>query len=149
MWLLPNIHMQIGRVTMTSVFREQLIWSWCGSSAVLSLSDSDLELLSESLELADSTPLDCAASNELLHKHTRHHEKVTVVWWQNETHTVMHLHLMKLVLVLVLWFTVHQFCEFVKFEKQIFRPTVLVIIETKIPTFQFVKYEDSTDNVLF
>lgn len=37
---------------------------------VLSLSDSDLELLSESLELADSTPLECAASNELRRVYT-------------------------------------------------------------------------------
>lgn len=37
----------------------------CGASSVplslLSLSESDPELLSESLELADSTPLECAA----------------------------------------------------------------------------------------
>lgn len=35
-----------------------------GSSVVLSLSDSDLELLSESLELVDSAPLECAACDE-------------------------------------------------------------------------------------
>lgn len=34
-----------------------------------SLSESDPELLSDSLELIDSTPLECAASNELQQKH--------------------------------------------------------------------------------
>lgn len=54
----------------TSVFTE-LPTGCCGSSSVvLSPSDSDLELLSESLELVDSTPLECAASNELQHTQT-------------------------------------------------------------------------------
>lgn len=57
---------------------------------VPSLSDSDLELLSESLEL-NSTPLECAASNELQYTHTKNttitsHRSVVVVmirlWFQ-------------------------------------------------------------------
>lgn len=55
----------------TSVFTELLTGCWGGSSAVLSLSESDLELLSESLELVESTPLECAASNELRRAHTK------------------------------------------------------------------------------
>lgn len=50
---------------ITSVLTELLTGCWSGSSVVLSLSDSDLELLSESLELADSTSLECTASNDL------------------------------------------------------------------------------------
>lgn len=49
---------------MTSDF-EQLTGSWVDCSITLSLSDSEPELLSESLELAESTPLECAASNAL------------------------------------------------------------------------------------
>lgn len=45
---------------------------------VLSLSDSDLELLSESLELADSAPLECAASNELQNDTIMSHSGVTI-----------------------------------------------------------------------
>lgn len=59
---------------------------------VPSLSDSDLELLSESLELADSTPLECAASNELQHKHTKHHNNITWYCYRyNEINTVAHM----------------------------------------------------------
>ncbi len=56
-----------GKQQITSAFTEMLAGGLSGSSVVLSLSDSDLELLSESLELADSTPLECDASSELQH----------------------------------------------------------------------------------
>lgn len=57
-------------MNFTSAFSALLAGCWCGSSAVLSLSDSDLELLSESLELVDSNPLEFGASNKLLHTQT-------------------------------------------------------------------------------
>lgn len=47
-----------------SAFTELLIGGCGGSSIVLSLSDSDLELVSESLELADSTSLECASAGK-------------------------------------------------------------------------------------
>lgn len=53
----------------TSAFIELLDGYGRGSPAALSPSDSDLELLSESLELVDSSPLECAALNEL-QRHT-------------------------------------------------------------------------------
>lgn len=49
----------------TSAFIELLPGHFGGSSAALSPSESDLELLSESLELGDSGPLECGALNEL------------------------------------------------------------------------------------
>lgn len=45
----------------TSAFFEPLAGYRDGSSEALSPSESDLELLSESLELADSSTLECAA----------------------------------------------------------------------------------------
>lgn len=49
----------------TSAFIELLPGHCGGSSMALSPSESDLELLSESLELGDSSPLECAALTEL------------------------------------------------------------------------------------
>lgn len=63
---------------ITSVFTLLLTEGWGVSSVVPSLSDSDIELLSESLVLADSTPLECAASNELQHTHT-HKQNTTII----------------------------------------------------------------------
>lgn len=62
--------MQRNERQITSVLTVLLTGGSGGSPVALSLSDSDLELLSESLELADSTPLECAASNELQHTDT-------------------------------------------------------------------------------
>lgn len=57
-------------VKLTSAFAELLPGHAGGSSAALSPSESDLELLSESLELGDSGPPECGALNEL-RKQTR------------------------------------------------------------------------------
>lgn len=69
MFMCPLYIYKKDKQQITFVLTELLTGGWGGSSVVLSLSDSDLELLSESLELADSTPLECAASNELQHTH--------------------------------------------------------------------------------
>jgi len=58
------------KITLVLTFK-LLTGSRVGSSMAQSLSDSDLELLSESLELVDSTPLICAASNERLRTHMK------------------------------------------------------------------------------
>lgn len=52
-------------IKYTSAFIELLPGHFGGSSAALSPSESDLELLSESLEQVDSSPLECGALNEL------------------------------------------------------------------------------------
>lgn len=70
----------------TSAFVELLPGHVGGSSAALSPSESDLELLSESLELGDSGPLECGALNEL-RKQTRASQSTSrcselpVVWF--------------------------------------------------------------------
>lgn len=62
----------VKRKLITSAFTELLTGGGGGGSSVVpSLSDSDPELLSKSLELVDSAALEWAASNELrTHTHT-------------------------------------------------------------------------------
>lgn len=64
-----------------SVFTELFTGCCSCSSAMLSLSDSDLELLSESLELGHSPTLECAASNDLYT--VRHTQKNSGILWDD------------------------------------------------------------------